>query len=165
MRNGKKLVLVSACLLGQNCKYSGGNNRNEAVLAYLRDKEVLPVCPEQLSGLPTPRPRVELRNGRAVNEFGEDVDALFRLGVQRALALLDDAAVDEAVLQSRSPTCGARQIYDGTFSGTLLPGQGLLAQALLERGIPVVDAAEIAEDGTKKEPLQTKEKTNEQSQR
>lgn len=148
MRNGKKLVLVSACLLGRNCKYSGGNNRSEAVLAYLQDKEALPVCPEQLGGLPTPRPRVELRNGRAVNEFGEDVDAQFRLGVQRALALLEGAAVDEAVLQSRSPTCGARQVYDGTFSGTLLPGQGLLARALMEKGIPVIDAAEIGEDGT-----------------
>ena len=148
MKDGKRVVVVSSCLLGTDCKYNGGNNLHPGVVAYVKDKLVIPVCPERLSGLPTPRPRVELRAGRAVNEYGEDVDEVFRLGVARTMAQLKDQQVDEAILQSRSPTCGTRQIYDGSFSGHLLPGQGLLAQALDAAGIRLVDAAEIAADGT-----------------
>lgn len=138
------VVVVSACLLGCNCKYNGGNNRNLAVLSYLRDKTPLPVCPEQLGGLPTPRPRTELRDGRAITEFGEDVDAAFRCGAQRALDIALQQPVACAVLQSRSPSCGVRQIYDGSFSGCLVEGQGLFAQALEKAGIPTVDAADVA---------------------
>lgn len=136
-------VLVSACLLGENCKYNGKNNKNPKVLDFLRGKEVIAVCPEALAGLGIPRPRVELREGLAVDEDGRDVDAAFRLGVARALERA--GAVDLAVLQPRSPTCGAGEIYDGSFSGRLIAGMGLLAAALEARGVPVVAADKLEE--------------------
>ena len=137
-------VLVSACLLGENCKYNGKNNRNEALIRRLQGHHVIPVCPEVLGGLGTPRPCVGLQNGRAVDCNGKDVDAAFRAGVAKALARIEGQAIDLAVLQSRSPTCGVRQIYDGSFTGTLIDGQGLLAAALTARGIRVVDVAYLA---------------------
>lgn len=137
-------VLVSACLLGENCKYNGRNNENPAVLEFVRGKEVLPVCPEILSGLGCPRPCVELRDGVAFDQNGRNVDAQFRLGVRKALEQLESEEIDLAVLQSRSPTCGVKEIYDGSFTGKKIPGMGLLAKALTERGVRVVDAADIA---------------------
>lgn len=137
-------ILVSACLLGENCKYNGGNNRSEALLRRLQGHEVLPVCPEVLSGLGVPRPCVELRDGVAYNQYGENVDAAFRAGVEKALAQIEGQQIDLVVLQSRSPTCGVKQIYDGTFSRHLIEGQGMLAAALTARGYRVVDVEDIA---------------------
>lgn len=137
-------ILVSACLLGENCKYNGGNNRCEALLRRLQGHEVLPVCPEVLSGLGVPRPCVELRDGVAYNQYGENVDAAFRAGVEKALAQIEGQQIDLVVLQSRSPTCGVKQIYDGTFSRHLIDGQGMLAAALTARGYRVVDVEDIA---------------------
>ena len=110
-------VLVSACLLGENCKYNGKNNRNEAVLRFVEDKEVISICPELLTGLGAPRTPVELSRGRVVDREGKDRDALYRKGVEMALEQIKDMDIDLAILQSRSPTCGVRQIYDGTFTG------------------------------------------------
>ena len=137
-------ILVSACLLGENCKYNGGNNRSEALLRRLQGHEVLPVCPEVLSGLGVPRPCVELRDGVPYNQYDENVDAAFRAGVEKALAQIEGQAIDLVVLQSRSPTCGVKQIYDGTFSRHLIEGQGMLAAALTARGYRVVDVEDIA---------------------
>lgn len=136
-------VLVSACLLGENCKYNGKNNRNEELLRRLQKHEVIPVCPEMLSGLGTPRPCVELRDGVAFNQYGDNVDAAFHTGVERALAQIEGQQIDLVVLQSRSPTCGVRQIYDGTFSRRLIDGQGMLAAALQARGYRLVDVEEM----------------------
>ncbi len=138
-------ILVSACLLGENCKYNGGSNRNERVLRFVAGHEIIPVCPEMLGGLPAPRKPVEWRNGRAVTRDGDDWTDAFRLGVSRAMALIEGKRIDLAILQSRSPTCGVKQIYDGTFSGTRMAGQGALAQALAERGIPLMDAEDVPE--------------------
>lgn len=136
-------IAVSACLLGQNCKYNGGNNKNEAVLRFLEGKEVIPVCPEVLGGLSVPRIPAELKDGVAWNKNGENVDAEFKRGVELTLAALEEEDIELAVLQSRSPTCGVKQIYDGTFTGTLIPGQGLLAKVLTEKGYRVIDAEDI----------------------
>lgn len=138
-------ILVSACLLGENCKYNGGNNLNERVLRYLAGHEIIPVCPEMLGGLPSPRKPVEWRDGHAVTRDGDDWTAEFRLGVARAMALIGDRPIDLAILQSRSPTCGVKQVYDGTFTGRKIPGQGALAKALAERGIPLMDAEDVPE--------------------
>ncbi len=138
-------ILVSACLLGENCKYNGGNNRNERVLRYVAGHEIIPVCPEMLGGLPSPRKPVEWRDGHAVTRDGDDWTAEFRLGVARAMALIGDRPIDLAILQSRSPTCGVKQVYDGTFTGRKIPGQGALAKALAERGIPLIDAEDVPE--------------------
>ncbi len=136
-------ILVSACLLGENCKYNGGNNRNERVLNYVEGHEVIPVCPEMLGGLPCPRKPVEWVGDRVLTRDGEDCTENFRLGVQRAMGIIADRQVDLAILQSRSPTCGVKQIYDGTFSGTRIDGKGALARALKERGIPLMDAEDV----------------------
>lgn len=133
-------IAVSACLLGENCKYNGGNNHSEKVAAFIQGHEVVPLCPERCC-MPSPRPRVEIRNGRLVDEFGTDVDALYRQGVQDSLAAM--GAVDMAILQPRSPTCGVHQVYDGSFSGKLLDGQGALAAALMALGVPVYEPWEL----------------------
>ena len=130
-------VLVSACLLGRNCKYSGGNNRNERVISFLKDKEVIPVCPEVEAGLPVPRPPVEIRKGRVVRKDGRDMDEIYRLGAARVLSRM--GKVDLAILKSGSPTCGVHDIYDGTFSGKKIKGRGVLAEALVRAGVPVMD--------------------------
>ena len=137
------MILVSACLLGENCKYNGGNNYNPAVMNYVRGQEVLPVCPEMLAGLGCPRTPVEIVDGIVMDRNGNNVDAAFRQGVARAMELVAEEDIRCAILQSRSPTCGVKQIYDGTFSGTLVEGSGLFAKALQKAGIPVMDAEDL----------------------
>ena len=139
------VILVSACLLGENCKYNGGNNRNERVLRYIQGHEVIPVCPEVLGGLPCPRKPVEWVGERVLTRDGDDCTENFRIGVQRALEVIADHQVDLAILQSRSPTCGVKQIYDGTFSGVRIDGQGALAKALAAQGIQLMDAEDVPE--------------------
>jgi len=136
-------IAVSACLLGENCKYSGGNNRNEAVLEFIKKKEVIPVCPEVAGGLPIPRVPVELVKGVAINREGVNVDKEFHLGVERMLERLAEEDIDLIILQPRSPSCGTKQIYDGTFTGTLVEGQGMFAKALIEKGYKVVEPDEL----------------------
>ena len=138
-------ILVSACLLGTNCKYNGGNNRNERVLRYVVGHEVIPVCPEMLGGLPCPRKPVEWVGDRVLTRDGDDCTEAFRQGVAKALESIADRQVDLAILQSRSPTCGVKQIYDGSFSGKRIDGQGALAKALKEKGIPLMDAEDVPE--------------------
>ena len=135
-------VAVSACLLGQNCKYNGGNNDSPSVRAFLAGKDVVAICPEILV-MPAPRPPVELRNGRAFDCHGQDVDAVHREGVRRAIQQIEAEGVDLVILKSRSPTCGVHEIYDGTFTGKKIPGEGLLAAELRKRGYRVIDESEI----------------------
>lgn len=136
-------VLVSACLMGRNCKYNGGNNRNAAVLDFVKDKDVVEICPEMLSALGAPRKSVELVQGCVRSRDGADFTREFQEGVRRAMERIRGEKIDLAVLQSRSPSCGVRQIYDGTFGKRLIDGQGLFARALSEAGIPLMDAAEV----------------------
>ena len=138
-------IMVSACLLGENCKYSGGNNRDERVLAFLKGHEVIPVCPEVMGGLPTPRQPAEIVHGEVINREGVSVDDEYRLGAKVALDIAMREKIDLAILQSRSPSCGVKQIYDGTFSRRKIDGQGLLARALKERGISLMDAEDVPE--------------------
>lgn len=135
-------MLVSACLLGRNCKYSGGNNLDENVVAFVQGHEVIPVCPEEAAGLGTPRVPMEIVNGVLINKEGVVVDEPVRRAVAKIVAENRDA--DLAILKSRSPTCGVKQVYDGTFSGTLIDGAGTLAQALKEAGIRILDAEDLA---------------------
>ena len=136
-------IAVSACLLGRNCKYNGGNNRSQAGLDFLEGHTIIPVCPEVTGGLPVPRVPVELRDGRAVNKNGEDVTDFFRRGVEQTMARLAGEHIDLAILQPRSPSCGCREIYDGSFSGKKIPGKGMFAQALADAGIPMHSAEEL----------------------
>jgi len=136
-------ILVSACLLGRNCKYNGGNNRNEKVLRFVKDKKVIAVCPEQLGGLPTPRSPAEIVCDKVKTNVGTDVDASFREGADKALRLIEGMHVDLAILQPRSPSCGTKEIYDGSFSGRLIPGMGVFAEALCKKGIKVIEPDDL----------------------
>ena len=139
-------VLVSACLLGCNCKYNGGNNRNEAVCAFAEGKEMIAVCPEMLAGLGVPRTPIDIVEGVVKDREGRNVDAPLRLAVAKILKDLEKDEICCAVLKSRSPTCGVKQVYDGTFSGTLVAGAGILAKALIDAGYRVIDCEDLVEE-------------------
>ena len=136
-------IIVSSCLLGENCKYNGGNNRNEKLLRLLSGHTVIPVCPEVLGGLPTPRVPAEIVNGRVTNREGISVDEAFRKGAEKALEIAQKEQPDLIILQSRSPSCGVKQIYDGTFSGTLIPGKGVFAEMARKAGFLVRDVEDV----------------------
>ncbi|WP_250228800.1 DUF523 domain-containing protein [Anaeropeptidivorans aminofermentans] len=136
-------VLVSACAIGCNCKYNGKNNRNEFVIEYLRGKEIISICPEMLANMPTPRPCAEIVNGVVMDANGNNVDSDYRNAVAIVLEKVKGERIDLAILQSRSPTCGVNKIYDGTFTGKLIPGQGLFAKALLDKGYTVKDTEDF----------------------
>ena len=141
-------VLVSACLLGQRCKYNGGSNLNEQVIRWLQGHEVIPVCPEVLGGLPVPRTPSEIVLETVMDRNGRNVDREFRTGAEAALRLARESQVELAILQPRSPSCGLRQIYDGTFSGKLVPGRGIFAALLMQEGIPAAEPADLHPDGS-----------------
>lgn len=214
-------ILCSACLLGENCKYNGGNNYSEVLARYIEEVslmaklqvetqsvnrkhfskiidpmelskimermepsklmesmtprkimepikpmecmessktresiemmtpdrervvEIIPVCPEVLGGLPTPRTPAEIVNGEVRTRDGQSVDREFRQGAWQALKIAREKQVDVAILQSRSPSCGVKEIYDGTFSGTRIAGSGIFASLLKEHGIEVIDVEDL----------------------
>ena len=136
-------IAVSACLLGENCKYNGGNNYSEKVHEFIKGHEVIPVCPEVMGGLPTPRVPSEIVKGVVTNKEGIIVDKEFRQGAKIALEKVLEKGADLVILQSRSPSCGTKQIYDGTFSGTKIPGKGVFGQLLFDNDIKVIDVEDL----------------------
>ena len=139
----REKLLISACLLGENCKYSGGNNY-EPLAERLRERfDLIPVCPEQLGGLPTPRAPSERLGDRVVTKDGGDVTEQFRLGAARALEIARENGVTRALLKERSPSCGHGAVYDGTFTGTVVPGSGVAAALLEESGIFITGESAI----------------------
>ena len=133
-------LLVSACLMGYNCKYSGGNNAlsPETLDALRRSFRLIPVCPETAGGLPTPREPSERRGERIVSRDGRDVTAAFQKGAALTLRLAERYGAKRALLKCNSPSCGSGFVYDGSFSGKLVPGDGVTAELLKSRGIAVV---------------------------
>ena len=136
-------ILVSACLLGENCKYNGGNNYNSAVAEFVKDKEVLTICPEMMAGMGCPRTPIEIVDGVLMNRDGNNVDAAMRQAVAQAMEMIRKEEIQCAILQSRSPTCGVNEVYDGSFSGKLIPGSGVLVQVLKAAGYRVIDAEDV----------------------
>ena len=136
-------IIVSACLLGRNCKYNGGNNYDEKVVEFLKGKEVIEVCPEVLAGLGVPRTPIEIVDGVLLDRDGNSVDRALRDAVGKILEQIQGEDIECAILKSRSPTCGVKQVYDGTFSGKLIDGSGTLAQALMDAGYKVIDVEDI----------------------
>ena len=136
-------ILVSACLLGENCKYNGCNNYNAAVAEYVKDREVMAICPEMMAGMGCPRTPIEIVDGVLMDRNGNNVDAAMREAVAKAMEIIRKEEIQCAVLQSRSPTCGVNAVYDGSFSGKLIPGSGVLARALELAGYRVIDAEDI----------------------
>lgn len=138
------MILVSACLIGVNCKYSGESNNEESVHLQLKDKVFVPVCPEQLGGLTTPRPTCEILGGKVVNEHGEDCTEAFVKGANEVLKIAQLTGAKEAILKEGSPSCGCNKIYDGTFSGRKIDGIGLTAKLLKEHGLSVISEKELS---------------------
>ena len=136
-------ILVSACLLGQNCKYSGGNNYNKDVVALGEKFELVPICPEVFGGLDTPRSPSEIIGDRVMNKNGEDVTEQFRCGAEQALYIANENNCGVAVLKERSPSCGCGKIYDGSFTSTVIDGNGIAAQLFLNNGIEVYGESKI----------------------
>lgn len=141
----KKKILVSACLYGECTKYDGKNNilKNPFFLKWKNRGELIPVCPEVLGGLPTPRPCSEICCGKVINSEGADVTENFKKGAERTLDIAKENNVLFAILKQGSPSCGCKEIYDGTFSGKKIPGAGVTARMLLDNGIVVFDENDI----------------------
>ena len=141
-------ILISACLLGQNVKYDGNNNsilENPFIEKLLNLNMLIPICPEVEGGLPTPRVPVELIDNRAINQIGEDKTIFFQNGAQKALEICKKYEIKYAILKFRSPSCGSNQIYDGTFTHTLIDGDGICAKLLKENDINVFTEKNLKE--------------------
>ena len=135
---------MSACLLGEPCRYDGKAQPCEAAKALAGRYELVPVCPEQLGGLPTPRtPSEILRDGRVVDCMGHDRTDAFLDGARAVLAIAQERGCDRAVLKSRSPSCGVHEVYDGSFEGVVVPGRGIAADMLAKAGIEIADEHDV----------------------
>ncbi len=137
------MKLCSACLLGINCKYDGTNNFNQKIADLAKKETLIPICPEQLGGLPTPRIAAERRGERVFNKAGEDVTEYFKQGAAETLKIAQLLGVKAAILKQRSPSCGTGQIYDGSFSKTVIPGDGVTSQLLKEAGITIITEEDL----------------------
>lgn len=143
MTGDRAPLLVSACLLGIRCNHEGGHSRRAAVAALARTHRLVPVCPEVCGGLSTPRPAAERRGDRVVTESGDDVTDAYARGARATVALARAVGARRAVLKARSPSCGAHEVYDGTFGRRLRPGGGVTADALRAAGIEVVSEEDL----------------------
>ena len=150
------MIIVSACLLGENCKYSGGNNKSENVIKYLEDKEYILVCPEQLGGLSTPRNPSEIitygnKDGndvlsgctKVLSNKGIDVTKNFIQGAEETLKIAKEHNAKTAILKAGSPSCGYKKIYDGSFLGNKIQGMGVTAAILNKENISLLDEDDI----------------------
>ena len=137
------MILVSACLLGCACRYDGHSKPHPLAMELARQGRAVPVCPEQLGGLTTPRLPSERRGEQVVMRDGRDVTAEYSRGAEEALRLAELYGCRAAVLKERSPSCGCGRIYDGTFTGTLVDGFGVAARLLQENGIRVLDENQV----------------------
>ncbi|MFO7153412.1 MAG: DUF523 domain-containing protein [Caldicoprobacter sp.] len=150
------MILVSACLAGICCKYNGEDNGIPIIKELVRQGKAIPLCPEQLGGLPTPRLPAEIKGGNAhdvlqgkalvVRKDGVDVTENFIRGAKQILRFCQEMGIKRAVLKARSPSCGKGMVYDGTFTGKLQEGNGITAQLLMDNGVEVLTEEEILED-------------------
>lgn len=129
--------VVSACLVGKDTKYNGGNNKNEKIINFLKDKEFILVCPEVSGGLSTPRSPSEIRKDKVINKDGIDVTYEFNLGASKEIKRVIEFGATKAILKSKSPSCGVNIIYDGTFSGNTISGDGVFTKELKKLGIEI----------------------------
>lgn len=139
----RNIKLCSACLLGIKCKYNGGDNFNKKVAGMAEKETLVPVCPEQLGGLLAPREPSEQRDGKVFSKSGKDVSDNFEKGAREVLKLAKMFGVKEAILKQRSPSCGCGKIYDGTFSGKVIEGDGVTVKLLKQNGIKVISEEDL----------------------
>ena len=145
--------VISSCLVGENCKYEGGNNFHQKTNSIFEKGDSISVCPEVLGGLGVPRPRTEIQEGSGeevlcgktavINEKGHDVTEYFIRGAQRALEIAQEKGITKAILKARSPSCGYQWIYDGSFSDNLKKGNGVFAQLLYGHGFTIVTEEDL----------------------
>lgn len=138
-----EIILVSACLLGTNCKYNGKNNKNDKILEYIKDKYVIPICPEVFGGLSIPRIPSEIKDNSVINKEGIDVTKYFVNGSKKTLDIAKALDIKKAILKQKSPSCGCGKIYDGTFSGNIIDGDGITTRLLKENGIEVITEEDL----------------------
>jgi uncharacterized protein YbbK (DUF523 family) len=131
------MIIVSACLAGIRCRYDGGSAPDERITKMVGEGKAIPVCPEQIGGLPTPRTSAERRGPKVITEDGADVTKQFAKGADEGLRIARLCDCKEAVLKAKSPSCGCGKIYDGTFSGKLVNGDGTFTEILKRNGIVV----------------------------
>lgn len=136
-------VLISACLIGENTKYNGGNNFIKSVEKLYPLCDLIIICPEVMSGLKTPRSPSEIKNGKVINKANKDVTSFFKNGASLITYIAEQNNVKYALLKENSPSCGVHHIYDGTFSNNLIKGNGITTQELIKKGIQVFSEKEI----------------------
>ena len=134
---------VSACLVGKNTKYDGTNNYNKAVMEYLKDKEYILICPEVTGGLPTPRVPSERVKDKVINKENIDVTHNFVIGASKTLEELKEQNIELVIVKSKSPSCGYKQIYDGTFTGTIIEGNGVFTELAVKNGLKILTEKDI----------------------
>lgn len=137
------MKIVSACLIGINCRYDGKSKSCKKLIDLAKKREVIPVCPETLGGLSTPRIPAEQKHGKIITRDGKDVTENYMKGAEEGLKIAQLFNIKEAILKSRSPSCGSGKIYDGTFSGKLIKGDGVFAKLLKKHKIKVLTEEQI----------------------
>ena len=138
-------ILISACLLGVKCRYDGKGKEYAVMGALPESIRLIPVCPEQLGGLSTPRPKAEIKAGRVINIEGTDVTNAFRRGAEEVLRMAELFGCRFAILKENSPSCGKDRIYNGDFSGVIVSGDGICAELLCQHGVKVFGESQIDE--------------------
>ena len=137
------MKLCSACLLGINCRYDGKSKINEKIMNLAASECLIPICPEQLGGLATPRPAVEVKDGKAITKDGKNMTEYFENGAKEVLKIAKLLDVKEAILKQKSPSCGCGQMYGGSFSGKIIDGDGITTKLLNNNGISVISENEV----------------------
>ncbi len=132
--------------MGKPCKYNGKSNYNEKVVDFLMDKDFILICPETLGGLSAPRAPGEIRGERVIDSEGKDLTSFFRQGAEIVLKKAREYEADLCILKESSPSCGVHTVYDGTFSGRKIKGQGLTARLLSENGFKIISEKDIDKD-------------------
>ena len=138
-------IIISSCLLGNNCKYNGKNNYIEKI-ELLKDKyEIIPICPEVMGGLSIPRIPSEINNGMVIDKCGNDVSEYFDNGANKVIDIVKNNNIKIAILKDGSPSCGSSNIYDGTFKGNKITGMGITAKRLYDLGIKIYNENNFGE--------------------
>jgi uncharacterized protein YbbK (DUF523 family) len=141
----KEKVLISACLIGENCRYDGTNKLQKNLLKLAKYYDLIPICPEVSGGLKTPRHPSEIKDGKVINQKGRDVTDNYHDGAYWALSIVRVYHIRLAILKEDSPSCGVHQIYDGSFTGKKIPGQGITTKRLMENKVKVINEKEALE--------------------
>ena len=144
MNKPKEQILVSACLIGENCRFDGTGQKSDAILKLTAFYDIIPFCPEVSGGMKTPRPNSEIKDGKVIDVNGKDVTEFYHSGAYWAAAVCQLHSIHLAILKENSPSCGVHAIHDGSFSGKKIPGEGFTTARLRKMGVTVINENEAA---------------------